>query len=315
MAAIRIEGLQKTYGKVRALDGLDLTVEPGTVFGFLGANGAGKTTTIRILTGLAHATAGRVWVHDQEIGGVHRTAGAHHIGHVPEEPAFYPWMTPREFLDYVGQVFGLATAERAARVKELLALLGLTEVRRRRIGGFSRGMRQRLGLAQALMNRPTVLCLDEPVSALDPAGRKEVLEIIEGLRGQCTVFMSSHILADVERVCDTLGIIAHGKLLTQTPRATLLAQYATPIFELEIEPGFEAPLATWAEMTRRAAWVQALTCTGLITRVVVSDVAEAKRGLLPTAVQAGLVLTRFEMLKPSLEEVFLRLVGESEQPA
>jgi len=314
VTAIRIEGLQKFYGPVRALDGLSLVVEPGAVFGFLGPNGAGKTTTIRILTGLTHASAGRAWVAGTEI-----TADgdevARRIGHLPEEPAFYPWMTPREFLDHVGRVFGLAPGERAARVKELLELFGLAEVSKRRIGGFSRGMRQRLGLAQALVNRPDVLFLDEPVSALDPAGRKEVLELIESLRGQCTVFMSSHILADVERVCDTIGIIARGRLVARDSRATLLAQYAIPAFEAEADNGFEAQVNDWAAILRQRRWVQSVTVTGLTARVVVSDVETAKRELLPSAVQAALVLTRYEMMRPSLEDVFLRLVGEGGQPS
>ena len=309
MAAIRVEGLQKVYGPVRALDGLDLTVEPGTIFGFLGPNGAGKTTTIRVLSGLAHATEGRAWVMGTEIN----TKGhevAHRIGYLPEEPAFYTWMTPREFLDHVGRVFGLSTSERAARVKELLEIVGLSEVGKRRIGGFSRGMRQRLGLAQALVNKPEVLFLDEALSGLDPAGRKEVLELIEGLRGQCTVFMSTHILADIERVCDTIGIISQGRLVTQSPTDVLLAQYAIPAFEVETDSGYEAALNKWAKMLRQKSWVQSVTISGLKGRVIVNDMKTAKRELLPSAVQAGLVLTRYEMLRPSLEDVFLRLLSE-----
>src|SRR5258706_6617719 len=221
MSAIRIEALQKTYGAVKALDGLDLAVEAGSVFGFLGPNGAGKTTTLRILTGLAQASAGRAWVADVEITARHAgsaTPYAKNFGYLPEEPAFYNWMTPRECLDYVGQLFGLSAGQRRARTVELLELAGLTEVAKRRIGGFSRGMRQRLGLAQALVNQPAVLFLDEPASALDPAGRKEVLDLIERLRGRCTVFMSTHILADVERVCDGVGIFARGRLITEGPR-------------------------------------------------------------------------------------------------
>ena len=161
---------------------MSLTVEEGAVFGFLGPNGAGKTTTIRILTGLAHATSGHAWVGGKDV----TTDGnkiAHQIGYLPEDPAFYPWMNPREFLDHVGRAFGVPLPERSARVKELIALAGLGEAARRRIGGFSRGMRQRLGLAQALFNRPKILFLDEPASALDPAGRKEVLDFIEQQRG------------------------------------------------------------------------------------------------------------------------------------
>jgi ABC-2 type transport system ATP-binding protein len=311
MSAIRIEGLRKRYGSVTALDGLDLQVDSGAIFGFLGPNGAGKTTTIRLLTGLAQPSQGRAWVADVEVtgGGLHRVARK--IGHLPEEPAFYNWMTPREFLDHVARLFGLTAAERQARVDELLRLAGLTAVAKRRIGGFSRGMRQRLGLAQALINQPPVLFLDEPASALDPAGRKEVLSLIESLRGRCTVFMSTHILADVERVCDSVGIIANGRMVAQGPSESLLERYAVPAFELEADAGGEAALAAWVETQRAQPWLANAAVNGLHARLQVTDMQAAKHALLPAAVQAGLVLTRFEMVKPSLEDVFLRLVGEA----
>ena len=309
MSAIRIEGLTKTYGAVRALDGLDLSVEPGAVFGFLGPNGAGKTTTIRILTGLARASGGRATVAGTDVAGGGQ-AVARLIGHLPEEPAFYPWMTPYEFVDHVARLFGLSAADRADRVTALIDQVGLGSVSRRRIGGFSRGMRQRLGLAQALVNRPEVLFLDEPVSALDPAGRKEVLELIEGLQGQCTVFMSSHILADVERVCDTVAIVAKGRLLTQGPRAELVQRYALPIFELEADPPAVDVLTRWSEALRSLPWVESSTVDGLTARIVVRDVAVAKGALLPGALAAGLTPTRYQLVRPTLEEVFLRLIGE-----
>ncbi len=203
MAAIVTDALVKEYGKVKAVDGLNLAVTEGAIFGFLGPNGAGKTTTIRMLTGMARPTSGSAKVAGVNLGSDGQVRAR--IGYLPEEPAFYTWMSPLEFLDHVGRLFGIGSSDRKVRSKELLAQVGLSEVAKRRIGGFSRGMRQRMGLAQALINRPEVLFLDEPVSALDPGGRKEVLDMIQGLRGQCTVFMSTHILADVERVCDTRG--------------------------------------------------------------------------------------------------------------
>jgi ABC-2 type transport system ATP-binding protein len=311
MIAVRAEELRKVFGEFTALDGLSLSVEEGTVFGFLGPNGAGKTTTIRILTGLAHATSGQAWILGKEITS-NRHEIAQQIGFLPEEPAFYTWMTPREFLDYVGRVFGLSAVERSTRTKELLALAGLEEAAKRRIGGFSRGMRQRLALAQALVNRPKVLFLDEPASALDPQGRKEVLDFIEQLRGQCTVFMSTHILADVERVCDTVGIINRGRLVTEAPREDLLAQYAVPALELDVDEESEAMIIPWSETLRGVPWVKAINQQGLVVRVIVNDIETAKKELLRSVTQAGIVFNRYEVVKPSLEDVFLQLVGEEE---
>jgi ABC-2 type transport system ATP-binding protein len=245
--------------------------------------------------------------------GTDRREVAHRIGYLPEEPAFYPWMTPLEYLDHVGRIFGLTAKERADRSSELLGLVGLATVGKRRIGGFSRGMRQRLGLAQAMVNRPEVVFLDEPLSALDPAGRKEVLDLIEALRGKCTVFMSTHILADVERVCDAIGIIAQGKLVTEARQEELANRYATPAFEVECDRGQEGRLGEWAGTLRQHAWVASVGISGAIARVVVNDTAVAKRDLLGTAVQAGLSLTRYEMVRPSLEDIFLRLVGQGGQ--
>ena len=308
MTAVRTKSLHKRYGQVRALDGLDLAVETGSVYGFLGPNGAGKTTAIRILTGLAKPTSGEAWVTDVGVG-QSTSETARSIGYLPQDPAFYPWMTGRGFLDYVGRVFGLSTVERDTRTKELLATVGLTEAAERKVGGYSGGMRQRLGLAQALVNRPSVLLLDEPVSALDPAGRKEVLDLIEGLRGQCTVLMSTHILDDVERVCDTVGIISGGRMVTQEKREDLLSRYAEPVFEVEAVGATNEHLLRWAKALDKVTWIESTSVHGQRARIVVGDVHTAHRELLSSAVQAGLVLARYEMVRPSLEDVFLRLVG------
>ena len=306
MSSIHVESLKKTYGAVHALDGLDLEVAPGTVFGFLGPNGAGKTTTLRILTGLAQATSGTAQVVGLD---VMKDSGklSRRIGHLPEEPAFYPWMTPREFLDYLGRLYGLSSSERRSRVRELLALVRMEDVSKRRIAGFSRGMRQRLGVAAALIHHPDVLFLDEPASALDPAGRKEVLDLIGNLRGQCTVLMSTHILADVERVCDVVGIIAKGRMLVQSGREALLERYAIPAFEVEGDD--HAVLASWVEELRQLPWVISVAPRNGAFRITVRDVQSAKHTLLALAVNSGVVLNRYEEVRPSLEDVFLQLVG------
>jgi len=307
MSSIQISALIKTYGSVRALDGLDLQVQAGSIFGFLGPNGSGKTTTLRILTGLAHATSGQALVAGVNLRQDGRKL-SRQVGYLPEEPAFYPWLTPLEFLDYLGRLYGLELKIRSARARELLQLVKLSDSGRRRIGGFSRGMRQRLGIAAALVNEPQVLLLDEPASALDPSGRKEVLDLIGSLRGRCTVLMSTHILSDVERVCDTVGIIARGRLVVQSERQALLNRYALPAFELETNQ-VEA-LQLWAGQIGHEPWVKKCEVNGETARILVTDVERAKQALLPSALQAGLLLRRFEELRPSLEEIFLGLVGE-----
>ncbi|MEN4013732.1 MAG: ABC transporter ATP-binding protein [Chloroflexota bacterium] len=308
MSAIRIENLTKTYGAVRALDGLSLEVAEGSVFGFLGPNGAGKTTTIRILTGLARASSGTARVAGVEIG--HNGALARKIGYLPEEPPFYAWMRAQEFLEYAAQLFGLGAAARRQRAEELLRLVGLWDVRKRVIRGFSRGMRQRLGIAQALVNRPQVLFLDEPASALDPAGRRDVLELIAGLRGQCSVFMSTHILADVERVCDTVGIIHKGRMLRVARQEELLDAYAAPVFRVEVSTNGGSELNDWANQIAAEEYVEQVRAEENAVRIRVRELDCARRQLLAALAGSGLPVERFELVKPSLEEVFLELVNE-----
>lgn len=303
--AVRCQGLSRRYGDVEALVDLDLDVPAGSVFGFLGRNGAGKTTTIRLLTGLARPTAGSAWVAGVETTNDDNRA-RERFGYLPEEPAFYTWMTPQEYLDYTGRLFGLPAARRKERTAELLELSGLQDAARRRIGGFSRGMRQRLGLAQALVHQPPVLFLDEPTSALDPAGRRDVLDLIDRLRGQTTIFLSSHILADVERVCDTIGVIHQGRLLTVAGREELLAQHAADTVLLVFAPG-QSAVDELAETLPSVAWVNAVNRTGDELRVSVQDVAMAKQELLALVVDRGLSLERYEWLRPTLEDVFLSL--------
>jgi ABC-2 type transport system ATP-binding protein len=304
--AIRCEGLSRTYGAVQALKPLDLTVTAGSIFGFLGRNGAGKTTTIRLLTGLAHPTTGSAWV-----AGVETTqadsAARRAFGYLPQDPAFYNWMTPREFLDYVGRLFHMDTPTRRRRIEEMLELAGLTAAAKRRISGFSGGMQQRLGIAQALLHQPPVLFLDEPTSALDPAGRYEVLDLISSLRGQVTVFLSSHILGDVERVCDTIGIIREGELLLVAGRDELLARYATNVIALEVARESRPLLDGFIAHLQTQPWVMGVTLDGPVSRVAVTDTAVSRQALLPLVVEYGLLLNRYEWIRPSLEEIFLKL--------
>jgi ABC-2 type transport system ATP-binding protein len=309
-AAIEARGLTKRFGDVLALDRLDLSVPSGSVFGFLGPNGAGKTTTLRILAGLGLATAGTAVVAGVDVGhGGRELAGR--IGYLDQDPRFYGWMTGRELLTFVGRAYGLAGAELWARVDEVLETVGLLDAARRRIGGYSGGMRQRLGIGQALLPRPPVLFLDEPVSALDPEGRRDVLELIGRLGGQATVFMSTHILTDVERICDRVAILDHGRLVTDAPIDELLARHARPILELDPEPGQADAVAGLAAALREASWTREVREEHGALRVVVTDAERAAAEGLPLVVAAGVRLARFERVRPTLEDVFLELVGSA----
>lgn len=305
MSAIRIEELRKRYGAVQALDGLSLEVASGTIFGFLGPNGAGKTTTLRILAGLALPTSGRAWVAGEPAGP--DSPARAHIGYLPEEPRFYGWMTPREILErYVAGLFGLEVAEAKVRAEQVLVRVGLSSVTKRRIAGFSRGMRQRLGLAQALINHPQVLLLDEPVSALDPGARRDMLELIGSLKAEATVFMSTHILEDVERICDTVGVIHHGRLLVLEERQQLLDRYAVPAVEVEFEATAEA-VAAWATGAGRHPGVASAQVNGSHVRLRLNSPASAP-DVQRLVLESRMVVRRYEMARPSLEDVFLRLV-------
>ncbi len=306
MNAIACKNLSRTYGKVQALNNLNLEVPTGAIFGCLGRNVAGKTTTIRLLTGLARPTTGRAWVNGVETTRADSAARAE-FGYLPQDPAFYTWMSPQDYLDYIGRLFQMGKADRNRRIAELLELVGLADAARRRIGGFSGGMVQRLGIAQALLHKPPVLFLDEPTSALDPAGRYEVLDLIRQLRGQVTVFLSSHILGDVERVCDTIGIVHKGNLLLVEERDALLAAHATNVMSLELDRSCLDTLNGFLVRLEAEPWSAGVTRTDNVLRVAVHDTAVARQALLPLLVDHHVVLNRYEWIRPSLEEVFLSL--------
>ena len=309
-AAVVTTDLTKTYGSgVTALQSLNLTVPSGSIFGFLGPNGAGKTTTLRLLTGLATATDGSGYVAGVRIG---ETGGnlARNIGYLDQDPRFYGWMKGRELLNLVGRLHGLEGAGLRSRVDEVLEIVGLASAAHRRIGGYSGGMRQRLGIGQAIINLPRVLFLDEPVSSLDPVGRRDVLDIISRLRGTATVFMSTHILNDVERVCDRIAILNFGHLVVEGPIDELLDRYAQPIYELEPEPRQDDAVGRLAAAMRGQPWANDVQTTPDSVRVFVGDPRIAGPAILPLVVASGVNLVRYERARPSLEDVFLRLVAE-----
>ena len=303
--AIRCSGLSKRYGTAEALIGLDLTVPTNSICGLLGPNGAGKSTTMKLLTRQIAPTSGQAWVAGVPITG--QTVDVRNrIGYLSEQPAFYTWMTGLEFLNFVGELFGLASAVRRKRCSELLELVGLAGAAKKKIGAYSHGMRQRLGIAQALVNEPEVLFLDEPVSALDPLGRKEVLELLARLKGKSTVFFSSHILTDVDRICDEIAVLHHGRLLVQAPTQVLKEQYAQPVITIELE----SDASLLSDLLSKEPYVRQVDIKETLASVLVSDLALAKQSLPLLLANARLPLLLYEVTLPTLEDVFIHLIKD-----
>ena len=210
MDVLAIQNLSKRFGNKEVLNGLSLSVPEHSIYGFIGKNGAGKTTTMKAVLGLLTPDSGEIHVMGEKVRfGQAKTN--RHIGYLPDVPEFYPYMTPQEYLKLCGEVCGMTAPDTASRSRELLELVGLGE-ENRRIKGFSRGMKQRLGIAQALLGRPRLLICDEPTSALDPAGRKEILDILLAAKEQTTVLFSTHILSDVQRICTRAAFLSGGKI-------------------------------------------------------------------------------------------------------
>src|SRR5436190_6465688 len=222
-SAISTAGLTKHYPGVAALTDLTLDVPAGSIYGFLGPNGAGKSTAIKMLAGLTKPTRGTA-----SVAGIPVSAGPGYrreVGYLAQEPRFYDWMTGRDTLRFVASLYPASDRADAGAIAAILARVGLADAADRKTSTYSGGMRQRLGIAQALIGAPAVLLLDEPVSALDPIGRHEVLDLMRELRGEVTVFYSTHILDDVERVSDHVAIIDGGRLVRSAPTADLLASF------------------------------------------------------------------------------------------
>lgn len=213
MDILTLSHVSKRFGTHQVIDDLSFKVPENTIYGFIGENGAGKTTTMKMILGLYQADAGLIQVNGENVT-YGQTNTNRYVGYLPDVPEFYGYMTPTEYLKLCGEITGIPVKQMKSRIPELLELVGL-EKSNKRIQGFSRGMKQRLGIAQALLNQPKLLICDEPTSALDPIGRKEIIDILQSVKNQTTVIFSTHILSDVERICDEVGLLHNGKLALQ----------------------------------------------------------------------------------------------------
>lgn len=326
MEAVYVHGLVKSFGQVRALDGLDMRVEAGTVSGFIGPNGAGKTTTLRIILGLLPKDSGIVRLFGQEVSFGKESPVRHKVAYLPEDPVFPERHTGLEVMELVAGLYQMDARKARDRAELLLTEFHLWEQAKRMVGTYSRGMRQRLGLATCLLPEPELLVLDEPVSALDPGGRVEVFDIIGKLRGKATVLFSSHILDDVERVCDRLVMIRAGRNVMDGPMDEILSKYALDRIRIEVRTEdldrarsvlgtLPFVAGTSASEEGSPGHTSAGANNGASSHSRATIFVDVKPGTMETAVdetlralvQQGVRVTEYGRSRTDLETVFLRL--------
>ncbi|KMY48960.1 ABC transporter ATP-binding protein [Peribacillus loiseleuriae] len=300
---IHCENVTKTYNSFQALNGISFTIEGNGCFGFLGRNGAGKTTAIRMLVGLSEPTSGIVKVNGLDVK-KEKEKLAETMGYLPQHPAFYEYMTGKEWMQWVGRLFRLNKKTIEERTESLLRDCGIWEARDRKISGYSGGMKQRLGLAQALMNRPKLLILDEPVSALDPVGRHEVLKMIMKLKDNMMIFMSSHILEDVEKIADHIIMMDKGELVLLSSMQELKSTYTIPVIRFSISEEKQSLTKVLAEQE----WVKNIHVNIADYTLTVNDLVIANAKLPKLISQSGAMLVTYQVDIPSLEDIFLRKV-------
>lgn len=303
MNMLTLSHVSKAFGKTKVIDDLSFSVPEHTIFGFIGANGAGKTTTMKMILGLLQLDSGEIFVNGEKVCfGQNKTN--QYIGYLPDVPEFYGFMTAMEYLKLCGNVTGMIRDEIEIRAGSLLELVGLDNTNKR-IQGFSRGMKQRLGIAQALLNKPELLICDEPTSALDPAGRKEILDILLSVKEHTTVIFSTHILSDVERICDEIAFLNNGEIALTGTIDEIKALHKGSSMEIEFLKSSDADL--FEKLYAANEYINRLNKTGLhFDRITEADVLKAMQLL----VQNNISVKRIEMLEPTLEDLFMEVVGK-----
>jgi len=301
---IKVANLVKNYRNVEALKAISFEVDKGSVFGFIGRNGAGKTTTMNILTGLIRFNSGKIFIKGKDFL-KHKRELVKSIGYLPETPAFYNYMNAYQYLNFMRDIIGFDAEKSGKYIKRLIEMVKLTKQAKRRIGGYSRGMKQRLALAVAFMNNPEILFLDEPASALDPEGRLEMLELIESLKNdRITIFISTHILNDAERVCDKICIIDEGKIILTEDLSQLYKTYIQPIFDIEFEeePGKEV------NRFKKLSWIESIKRKGRRISLYIKDIDHAKKEVLKEISKLKVNISSYQIRKSTLEDIYIRMI-------
>lgn len=304
MDILSIEHLNKSFGNHQVIKDLSFSVPEHSVFGFLGQNGAGKTTTMKMVLGLLKPDGGNIKVCGESVH-YGETKTNRFIGYLPDVPEFYNYMNAMEYLRMCGDITGMSVADIKAKTKELLTLVGLSAVNKR-IGSYSRGMKQRLGIAQALLNDPVLLICDEPTSALDPIGRIEILDILQRVKGKTTVVFSTHILSDVERICDRVAVLHEGKLALSGTLTDIKLKHKQDGIRIEFSK--HEDLLTLISSERLIPFLNGAEQTDLAVTLHTHDVLKTESEVIAILAQENILPIRLEVLEPTLESLFIEVV-------
>lgn len=303
MGILQLEEVSKRFGNRVILKNLGFTVPEHSIFGLIGKNGAGKTTTMKMILGFLKPDEGKISVCGKKVR-YGNTQTNKHIGYLPDVPEFYGYMKPFEYLSFCGKIAGMSNVQIQERAKELLSLVGLSN-ENRKIKGFSRGMKQRLGIAQALLGNPALLICDEPTSALDPVGRKEILDVLTVAGKNTSILFSTHILSDVERICDHIAILNDGKIALQGPLEKIRERFQGNDVSIHME---EKGAQEFVRLCKSLPFVTSLNVSGDSVTLKVTSVQKYGAELLGLLSQKQLHVLKYEILEPTLEDVFLEVI-------
>lgn len=295
---LQVNDLSKTYGKDQAVKEISFQIEKGKCIAIIGPNGAGKTTTLQMLAGLLTPTSGTIRFPGKQLKDYR-----HLIGFLPQHPAFFSWMTAKEFLMFAGRLSKLTKSQLASKIDETLAFVSLNDVKNKRIGGFSGGMKQRLGIAQALIHEPELLILDEPVSALDPNGRRDVLKMLHTLKSKMTILFSTHVLHDAEQICDSVMMLKNGRIKWNGSLTELKNSSVSAIKIKTVQP-----LEHCFDGLPKLAHIE---YNDLNTAVLHFHESTFDTNLLLNKlIEKNLTLLHFEHLQDSLEDAYLKVMNQ-----
>ncbi|EAE0966240.1 ABC transporter ATP-binding protein [Listeria monocytogenes] len=298
---MRNSGLKKKYNGKWVIKGIDLTINEKECVALIGPNGAGKSTMINMIVQILTQDEGQITLDGQNAKSVREK-----IGFLPQYPEFYGWMSATECLHFMGKLSNMEKTDLKTRIKEVLILVGLEESANKKISTYSGGMRQRLGIAQAILHRPELLVLDEPVSALDPIGRREMMLLLDKLKKEITILFSTHILKDAEEICDRIAIIKNGELVSDKTVVQLMEEESSPVFDVEFSGDSEA----WQTLLLQNEHVEKIERVGMVYQVYTTNQKAGSEAILKSLLQIEGEFIRVENRHQSLEEIFMEKVGK-----